>query len=63
MALSDAVGWTQADDSKTNACVEVMAEYGNVLIRSSSARSFWVSFNDEEWTTFVEAVKTGKFDL
>lgn len=63
VSLSDAVGWIRASKCESNACVEVAAEYGNILVRSSRARSFWVSFNDEEWVAFVEAVKAGEFDL
>lgn len=63
MSLSDAVGWVRASKCESNTCVEVAAEYGNILVRSSRARSFWVSFDDEEWTTFIAAAKAGEFDL
>jgi len=48
---------------ESNACVEVLQEYGNVLVRSSKNPRHAVVFDSEEWSEFIEAVKRGEFDL
>jgi len=48
---------------ETNACVEVSQEYGSVFVRNSKDPRRTIVFDSEEWSTFLEAVKRGEFDL
>jgi hypothetical protein len=48
---------------ESNACVEVSHEYGNIFVRNSKDPGRTIVFDNEEWSTFLEAVKRGEFDL
>ena len=51
-------------ECNTGACAEVQADqYGTVLIRNSRRPEEFVSFDSEEWSVFLKAVKKGEFDL
>lgn len=48
---------------EASACVEVLEQYGSVMVRSSKRPGELVVFDSAEWHTFIEAVKKGEFDL
>ena len=54
--------WTTAK-CEAGACVEVLEQYGSVLVRSSKRPDELVVFDSDEWGSFVAAVKRGEFDL
>jgi hypothetical protein len=45
------------------ACVEVLEQYGSVIVRNSKRPLELVVYDSEEWTLFLKAVKNGEFDL
>ena len=62
--------WRQPSDCASNACVEVKMvdviledSSRTILIRSSSDPTRTLAFTEDEWDTFVAAVKSGEFNL
>lgn len=47
----------------TSSCVEALVDGDRVLVRSTQKREVVVEFTREEWTTFLDGVKRGVFDL
>jgi hypothetical protein len=45
-----------------SACVEVLADHGSVLLRSTNDREAFVQISTDEWVRFLAAVKAGRFD-
>jgi hypothetical protein len=48
---------------EASACIEVLEQYGSIVVRSSKRPEEMVVFDSDEWGTFIEAVKQGEFDL
>lgn len=44
------------------ACVKVQENYGTIMVFSSKQPETFVTFDPEEWSVFIEAVKNGDFD-
>ena len=55
--------WVRASRCESNACVEVMEQYGAVIVRSSKRPEELLVVDSDEWATFIAAVKKGEFDL
>jgi len=55
--------WVRARECDNSSCVEVSDEYGSVFIRNSKDPGHTIVVDYEEWSTFLEAVKRGEFDL
>jgi Domain of unknown function (DUF397) len=55
--------WVRPRRCDAGHCVEVSDEYGSVFVRNSKDPQRTIVFDDEEWSTFLEAVKRGEFDL
>jgi Domain of unknown function (DUF397) len=53
--------WTRAKDCSANSCIEVLLDYGTILIRGVDA-SIVVEAMPDEWAAFVAGVKAGDFD-
>jgi hypothetical protein len=52
--------WTRA--CHDSACVEVLADHGSVLLRSTNDREAFVQITYTEWLRFLTDVKAGRFD-
>lgn len=48
---------------EASACVEVLQDYGSVIVRSSKRPEELIVFDTDEWATFLVGVKNGDFDL
>jgi len=48
---------------EASACIEVLEQYGSIVVRSSKRPEEMVVFDSDEWGTFIKAVKQGEFDL
>lgn len=53
--------WLKAKCSADNGCTEVKFEGERVYVRSSMNHQL-VTFTEEEWNSFKEAIKEGQFD-
>jgi hypothetical protein len=61
---TSALDWHKASFCQTGECIEIAAYNDVVLMRSSSQpESGYVYFTPEEFNSFLEAAKSGKFDL
>jgi Domain of unknown function (DUF397) len=59
-----ALDWHKASFCQTGECAEIAAYNDVVLMRSSAQpESGYVYFTPEEFTSFLEAAKSGEFDL
>lgn len=59
-----ALDWHKASFCQTGECVEIAAYNDIVLMRSSvRTESGCIQFTPEEFATFLEAAKAGKFSL
>ncbi len=55
--------WERSDFCGSGACVEVATHAGDVYIRDSKDLSQTpLRFTAQEWTAFVQGVKSGQFD-
>lgn len=61
---TSALEWHKASFCQTGECVEIAAYNDLVLMRSSAQPKLgYVYFSPEEFNRFLEAVKSGEFDL
>ncbi|MET7971246.1 DUF397 domain-containing protein [Micromonospora soli] len=64
MDLSRAVWRTSTRSGSSGNCVEVAAPAKLVMVRDSKQRQGpTLSFSHNDWTTFIQSIKAGSFDV
>lgn len=57
------IRWKKSSKCQIGECTEVAEVGGHILVRNSQRKSSVARFSVEEWTAFIEGVKSGEFDI